>query len=206
MVENINNLGLEIISLFRNNYFDQFYIREMAKLIGKSHVSLLPHLKNLEKDKILSFKEVGKNKVYSINLENNQVREFLAISEKKETLKLLDKELFIKKLYDEFFSINLDGCLVLFGSYASLKHTKESDIDLLYLGEIKESEKKKIRDFGKTYGKEIHLISMSLKQFREQLSKQGVLIKEVIKNHIILYNHDIFINDIWRYYHGKKER
>ena len=46
MVENINNIKLDIISLFRNNYLNQFHIRLMAKLIGKSHVSLLPHLKN----------------------------------------------------------------------------------------------------------------------------------------------------------------
>jgi hypothetical protein len=62
-----------------------------------------------------------------------------------------------------------------------------------------------MKEFGKTYGKEIHLISMDLKRFREQLSKQGSLMKEVIKNHIILYNQDIFINELWRYYYGKKE-
>ena len=96
--------------------------------------------------------------------------------------------------------------MVLFGSYASSTNTKDSDIDLLYIGEIKESEKMKLKDFGKTYDKEIHLISMSPKQFKEQLFKQGTLVKEVIKNHIILYNHDIFINEVWRHYYERKER
>ncbi|MEK6909099.1 MAG: nucleotidyltransferase domain-containing protein [Nanoarchaeota archaeon] len=206
MVENINTIKLELIGLFRSNYFSQFHIREMAKLIGKSHVSLLPHLKSFEDNKILLSHIVGKSKVYSLNLDNNEVREFLSLSEKKETLELLRKELFIKKLYNEFFSLDLNGCLILFGSYASLTHTKESDIDLLYIGEIKEGEKKKIKDFGKVYSKEIHLISMNLVQFKEQLSKQGILIKETVKNHIILYNHDIFINEVWRYYYERKER
>ncbi len=206
MVESINNVKLELISLFRSNYFNQFHIREMAKLIGKSHVSLLPHLKSFEKDKILLSKNVGKSKVYSLNLENNQVREFLSLSEKKETLNLLSKEFFIKKLYDEFLSLNLNGCLILFGSYASLTNDKESDIDLFYIGELRESEKKKIKDFGKTYNKEIHLTSMNLKQFKEQLSKQGALIKEIVKNHIILYSHDIFISEVWRHYYERKER
>ena len=206
MVESINNIKLELISLFRSNYFNQLHIREMAKLIGKSHVSLLPHLKSFEKDNMLLSKNVGKSKVYSLNLENNQVREFLSLSEKKETLNLLSKEFFIKKLYDKFLSLNLNGCLILFGSYASSTNDKESDIDLFYIGELRESEKKKIKDFGKTYNKEIHLTSMNLKQFKEQLSKQGALIKEIVKNHIILYSHDIFISEVWRHYYERKER
>jgi predicted nucleotidyltransferase len=206
MVENINNIKLEIISLFRSNYFSQFHIREMAKLIGKSHVGLLPHLKAFERDKILLKKQVGKSNVYSINFDNNFVREYMILSEMKKALELLNKELFIKKIYDEFINLNLEGCLLLFGSYASRTHTKESDIDLLYIGEINDSEKKKISELGKTYGKEIHLITTSIKQFKEQLSKQSALIKEVIKNHIILNNTNIFINEIWRYYIEKKER
>jgi len=96
--------------------------------------------------------------------------------------------------------------LILFGSYASGTNSEESDVDLLYMGEINDSKKEIIKEFGKVYGKEIHLVSMTLKQFKEQLSKQNSLIKEIIKNHIILYNHDILINELWRYYYEKKER
>ena len=201
MVENTN---IEIMGLYRNNYLNQFHVRQMAKLIGKSHVGLLPHLKELEKEKILSSKEVGRSKVYSLNLNNNQAREFLSFSEKKKSMELLNKEFFIKKIYEEFIALDLNGCLILFGSYASKTHSEKSDIDLLYLGHLKESEKKKINDLGKTYNKEIHLVSMELSQFREQLLKQGALVKEIVNNHIILYNHDIFVNEVWRYYYGKK--
>ena len=204
MVENINDINLGIIALYRGDYLNQFHIREMSRLIGKSHVSLLPYLKRFEKDKILIPKQVGKSKVYSINFNNNKVREFLSFSEKKKTLELLNKEFFVSKIYDEFIN-SLDGCLILFGSYAVGDYTKESDIDLLYIGYIKEKEKKKILEFGKTYKKEIHLVSMSLKQFKEQLLKHSSLIKEVVKNHIILYNQDIFINEIWRYFYERRE-
>ena len=203
MVENINNIKIDIISLYRTDYLNQFHIREMAKLIGRSLVSLLPHLKKLESDKILLYKQIGRSKVYFINFNNNQVREFLALSEKKKTLEFLNKYIFIKKIYDDFIN-KLDGCFILFGSHASETYTKESDIDLLYLGEITEEKKREIKEFSKIYGKKMHLIYMTLREFKEQLLKQNALIKEIIKNHIILYNHDTFINEIWRYYYEKR--
>ncbi|HLC31620.1 MAG TPA: nucleotidyltransferase domain-containing protein [Candidatus Nanoarchaeia archaeon] len=206
MVDNINNTKIDIISLYRNKYLGQFHARQIARLIGKSHVGIAPHLKEFEKDKILIPEEIGKSKVYSLNLHNNKGREYLSFAEKKESLELLNKEIFIKKLYDECINIEVNGCLILFGSYASKKNTEKSDIDLLYLGDLEDSEIKKIRELGKAYDKEIHLVSMSIKQFREQLSKQGALVKETVNNHIILYNHDIFINEVWRYYNERKER
>ncbi len=203
MVRNINDIKLDIIGLYRDSYLNQFHTREMGKLIGKSHVSLLPHLKKFEKDKILAAKNIGRSRVYSLNMENNQVREFLSLSEKKRTIEFLDKEFLIKKLYNEF--INFQGCLILFGSYASETHTKESDIDLFYIGNIKKNEKSSIKEFGARYNRKVHLTNMTLKQFKEQLFKQNPLIKEIVKSHIILYNHDIFINGVWKYYHGKRE-
>src|SRR3989338_5485578 len=101
MVSNINNMSLGIIGLYRTNYLSQFHIRQMARLIGKSHVALLPHLREFEKNKILISKEVGKSKVYSLNLDNNQGREFLSSAEKKKALELLDKGVFIKKICNE---------------------------------------------------------------------------------------------------------
>ncbi len=207
MVENINinNMNLEIIGLYRSNYLGQFHIRQMARLIEKSHVGLLPHLKKLEKDKILVFREIGKSKVYSLNLKNNQVMEFLSFSEKKKALEILSEEPFIKKIYDEFISLDSAGCLVLFGSYASKTNLRESDIDLLYIGEFKEDDEKEIKNLGKAYNKEIHLVSMGSRQFREQLLKQGALVKEIIINHIVLYNQDLFISEVWRYYNEKNQ-
>ncbi len=204
MVESINNMKIDIISLYKSDYLSQFHIRQMGKLIGKSHVSLLPYLKELEKSRVLISKEVGKSKVFSLNLDNNQVRELLSVAEKKKSLELLGKEIFIKKIYEEFVKLDLNGSLVLFGSYASKTHTEESDVDLLYLGDLKESDSKKIKELGKIYKKEIHFVSMDFKQFREQLSEQGALAKEVIGNHIVLYNQDLFVNEVLRYHERKR--
>jgi len=204
MVENITNLGEGIIGLYRNDYLKILYVRKMAKLLGKSHVSLLPYLKKLEKGKILKSEISGRNKIYKLNLDNNLTKEHIIIAEKQRTLKFIEKEFFIKKIYDEILNLNLNGGMILFGSYVSGSYNKKSDIDLFYIGKIKEKEKMELKNLGKIYKKQIHLTVMNMKQFNKALENNVILIKEIIKNHLILQNPDIFINSLWRHYNGKR--
>ncbi len=205
MVENITNLEIEIIRLYKNNYLKEIYIREMAKLLEKSHVTLLPHLKNLEKRNILISKISGKNKNYKLNMGNNLSKEYISMAEKQDTISIIKKEFFIKKIYDETLNLDLNGIMALFGSYASGTYNKKSDIDLFYIGSITENQKKSIKNMGRLYKKRIHLSVMNLNQFKKSLKENIIITKEIIKNHIILQNSDTFINSLWKYYNGKRE-
>ena len=202
MVESFTCTSLEIIGLYRTNYLNKFHVREMARLIKKSHVSLLPHLKSLEEKNILQVEFSGKNKSFSLNLDNKQGRDYISIAEKNISIKFLAKHFFIKKIYDETASINPQGCLILFGSYASGTQTKESDIDVFYLGHSSQKLKDSIGQLKQLYVKNIHFTSMAFTEFRKGL--QSGFVKEVVNNHTLLYNHDMFINEIWRYYYERK--
>ena len=204
MVEKTTNIKLEVINLFRSNYLAQFHVREMAKLLKKSHVTLLLHLKALEKDKILISKSVGKNKVYSLNFENIITKNYLTLSETVETTAFLEHVFLIKKITREIFNINLSGTIILFGSYAKKTFQEDSDIDLFYLGQITEKEIKNIKQIGKTYGKIINVKKSTLKNFELGLRKKEALIIEIIKNHVILQNPGQFINALWRFYDERR--
>lgn len=200
MVDKATNIPFRIISLYRSNYLAQYHVREMAKLTKKSHVTLLPHLSALEKDKVLIAKTIGKNKVYSLNLDNILTKSHLAINELVESILFQEKVFFIKKIATETFKLNLLGSLVLFGSYAKKTFKEDSDIDIFYLGELKEAEITKIKAIGKTYGKTINLKTATIQNFEKGLRKKDALIIEIIKYHVILQNQDTFINILWRYY------
>ena len=124
------------------------------------------------------------------------------MSEKLKTLELIEKELFINKLYSEIQNMNLQGSLIIFGSYANNTQTKESDIDILYIGNLSEIQEKTVKNLEKLYNKHIHLVKMDEKTFNKSLNSE--LIQEIIKNHIILYNHDLFINKLRMFYNEKK--
>lgn len=204
MVEKTTNNKLRIINLFRSDYLAQFHVREMAKLTKKSHVTLLPHLKALEKDKILISKTVGKNKVYSLNFENIITKNYLTLSETVETTAFLEQIFLIKKITKEIFNLNLAGTIILFGSYAKRTFKEDSDIDLFYLGQITDKEIQNIKKVGKTYGKTINVKKSTLKNFELGLRKKEPLIIEIIKNHIILQNPEQFINALWRFYDERR--
>ena len=204
MVKKTTNIKTEIIDLFRSDYLIQFHVRKIAKLIKKNHVTLLPHLKTLEKDKILIAKTIGKNKMYSLNFENIITKNYLAISETVETTRFLEGVFLIKKITKEVFNLNLSGTIILFGSYAKKTFKDDSDIDVFYLGQISDKEVGEIKKIGKIYGKTINVKKSTLNNFEIGLRKKDHLILEIIKNHIVLQNPEQFINALWRFYDERR--
>lgn len=202
MVEKATNNQLRILSLFRSNYTTQFHVREIAKLTNKSHVTLLPHLQALEKDKILVPKMVGKNKLYSLNLQNIAAKQHLLLAEVVESTTYFEEVFLIKKLTSEIFKLNLSGTIILFGSYAKRTFKEDSDIDIFYIGKISDSNVQKIKDFGRTYGKKINIKNSTIENFASGLRKRDALIAEILKNHLLLHNGELFVNVLWRYYNG----
>ncbi|MBI5872146.1 nucleotidyltransferase domain-containing protein [archaeon] len=176
----------------------------MAKFITKRHNTLFPHLKALEKDKILIAKTIGKNKVYSLNFENIITKNYLSLSETVKTTASLEQVFLVKKITREIFNLNLAGTIVLFGSYAKRTFHEDSDIDLFYLGQINDKEIQNIKNIGKTYGKTINVKKATLKNFGLGLRKKAPLIIEIVKNHIILQNPEQFVNALWRYYDERR--
>ncbi len=204
MVEKTTNIKLDIINLFRSDYLAQFHVREMAKLTNKSHVTLLPHLKALEKDKILISKTIGKNKQYSLNFENIITKNYITLSETIATTSFLEQIFLIKKVTKEIFNLNLSGTIILFGSYSKKTFKDDSDIDLFYLGQITDKEIQNIKNIGKTYGKIINVKKSALENFELGLRKKDPLITEIIKNHVVLQNPEQFVNALWRFYNERR--
>src|SRR3989344_385451 len=204
MVDKTTDNKLRILSLYRQNYAAQYHVREIAKLSKKSHVTLLPHLQALEEDSILKPKTVGKNKMYSVNLQNIVAKQYLLLAEVAESTEYLKEVFVIKKMTAEIFKLNLSGAVILFGSYAKRTFKEDSDIDLLYLGKITDSDLQKIKEIGKTYGKSINIKKSTVGNFESGLRKKAPLLAEILKNHLLLQNGELFINALWRYHHEIK--
>ncbi len=186
-----------ILSLYRTDYSASMHIRAMAKLIGTSHVTLLPHLKRLEELKVLCSEKSGRNKQYHLNKDNVLTKHYLMVTEELATIAYLEKNFLMKKLSEHLASIDTTSPLVLFGSYTKGYATEESDIDVLCIGKAPEN---KIKKFEATFGKKINIKTATTDNFNAGLRTGDILIREIVKNHIILQNADPFVTLLWRYY------
>lgn len=191
---------INIIICYRNNYKASYHTRELARLLNTNHTTLLPYLHKLEKDKILKTLVVGKNKEYSLNFDNINSKEYISLAEKNIAIEYLKKNFLIKKIYEQITILNLSNSLILFGSYVKGYATKESDIDIFCLGQVTDNQVENIKKIGKTYGKTINIKKASISNFENALKSGDTLTKEIIKDHIILINSDLFVNLLWWFY------
>ena len=190
MYQNRNN-ELEIISLYKGDYKARFYLRQISKLSKLPLKTTQNVLSNLEKDKILISKTEGKNKYFSLNLDNIKTKSYLLQAEIYKT----DLYLETYKEFKTFLkSLNTNIPIIIFGSFARFKANKDSDLDLMIV-----SEKEQKFPFHLLQHK-IHQINSSENSFIKAIDSKETLIKEIEENHIILNNHSFYVNIMWNYY------
>lgn len=209
MVMNISNIKpheISIISLYCDDYKKGIHIREIARQLGKNHRTVILALQELEKKAVMRAKTEGRNKIYTLNLDNFVTREYIRSAEIAKTITLLEKHFLLKKFAQEILSDAGSVPLVLFGSYAKGTETKESDIDLLVFTDhyqYKADFEKRIQDFSKRYKKRIQVQKGNRDDFEKGLWARDPLILEIVQNHVVLNNYSHFIGMLWMFAHER---
>jgi predicted nucleotidyltransferase len=147
--------------------------RALAKELGTSLTRIQGILNELSRSSIVDYKEIGRNHVYFIK-KNLIAQTCIFNSEKYKLAKLISRYPFLNPLLSDIIEKSKAKLIILFGSYANETFNKESDIDI-YIETTDEHvrrEAEKIND----------LASIKIGKF----NKDEILIKEIIKNHVIL--------------------
>ena len=185
------NKELDIITLYSGNYHAEFYLRQIAKLAKLPLKTCQNALAGLEKERVLKGKIEGKNKYFSLNLDNIRTKSYLLKAEIQKTDNFLEK-------YPEFKtflkSVNTSALIIVFGSFAKLKADKKSDLDLFIVSEKEQRLPSHLLPY------EIHQNSLTEESFKKALAEKETLIKEIEENHIILNNSSSYVNIVWEQY------
>ena len=170
MVHNKNSLELEIIlDLLRN----KAHLREIARNLKESHSTVLRKINELLKENILNYKKEGKNKIFFIK-NNLKAKNYIYSAEIHKLNELLKNYPELSVIFEDVKKNFKKGMIILFGSYAKGIPKKDSDIDI-YLETKDNKVKNKIKE-----------INSKLNVKIGEFDTKSLLIKEIIKNHIVI--------------------
>jgi predicted nucleotidyltransferase len=183
MLLNIELLIVEELLKSFNTKLTGSYISKKNNLNQKT---VSNHLTELENMHILKSETQGRNKLYGLNLDNEHlVKEFVLAIEHLKSLNFYKKNLLVKEVLGKIFHY-VKGIVIIFGSYAKGIQKKSSDLDIMIIGKCDED---KVELVAETYNLEI-----SLKIYPK--FEKDLLMKEVVKNHIIIKNGELFVGEI----------
>jgi len=187
---NITENGLQIISLFTNGFDREYYIREVEKLLKISPRTAQLILEDLENKGIIESKVKGKIKSYKLKI-NELSKKYLTFVEQYKSIAFMEKNLLTKEVIEKI-SPFINGIGIIFVSYVKSISDKESDLDIFIAGNYKKEEIKKV---SRNLGIEISVKCYPLKTF-EKNANQDIFLKEILKNHLIFKNVELFIQKV----------
>lgn len=159
----------KVLEVFFNDPVKDFQLREISRMIGLSHKSVLSYLNKLLGLGLVKLNTKTLYKSYNANTENPL---FLRYKKTVNQMKVYESGL-VDYLYEKL----MPNVIILFGSYSKGTDTKTSDIDLFL--EAKE-EKVNVLEFEKSLGRKIHLV------FEKNIRDLSKELKNNIANGIVL--------------------
>ena len=121
----------------------------------------------------MDFKKEGRNKVFFLR-KNLQAKNYVFNAERYRLIKLLKKYPDLGIIIDEVIKKISEDIVILFGSYAKFTARPDSDIDIFV-----ETRSRKVKE-------DLESVHSKIKVKIGDFDLESQLIKEIIKNHIIL--------------------
>lgn len=174
---------LKIVNFLGKHWRNVFTMHELSKLLNIPYATFYRTIEKM--DDLLVINIIGNSKTIKLNTNNNVLHSYLTISSEEEKKEYLKKQSMIKVINE---SINTDGVVLIFGSYAKEKETEKSDLDIMIIN------KKGDRSisFSKQellFNIEINPVFFTEKEFKLMLeSKEENVGKQALEGHIILNN------------------
>ena len=166
---------------------------EFERQFKRPHQTVKAHLQGFVDARILTLEKRGRFSAYSLNLKNPLLREYLTMCEKERLLSFLGRRPEFKRLYETLSPHFRASRLLVFGSAATTEDYR--DIDLLVISKDR-AIRTAIDHFAKTYQIDIHVVQT------DEAHLTHSFIAELRKSHVILNQHDYFIEVMYAHEPG----
>lgn len=155
------------------------HVRGIAKKLNESHSTVSRKLNSLKKENVIDSRIEGKNKIFYLK-DNLVSTTYIQQAELYKLTKLLRNNHELAVIFEEILEKTNEELIVLFGSYAKGLAKKDSDIDI-YINTKNRTVKKSVEEINSKINVKIGTFDI-----------KSPLIKEIIKNHVILRGIEVF--------------
>lgn len=194
--------AIPVLKVFKSSLHKSLRLADMEKRIGLSHQSVFRKMKILKDNEIL----LKEGNYYRPNLENSlvlKILELISAGERDDFFKKYPKLKEPVSQIIDFASNNKEILyIMLFGSYATGKASKTSDIDIFVV--MKDDEIRKRLDslfsqieggyFLKKYG--FAPVYAAQKDVKEMVNERKKFIQAIIEEGIIIYGEENYFKDM----------
>jgi len=174
-----SRVRVEVLSVFLMNPERELYVREVERLTGEDYKNVSMELRNLEEIGLLSNRNEGNLKYFSLNKEFVIYEELKSIFMKtKGAVGILREAVSTKREIDYAF---------IYGSFATGKERAESDIDVMVIGGISlEGVLTIIRGPEEKLFREINISLYDLQEIRKRVKDRDPFIMKVLEGSKIM--------------------
>lgn len=168
----------KIILLFIYNRKKEYFLNEIARIVGTSAGTAQRELNKLLKEDIIHMSKKGNMNMYFINASYSLLSEIESIIKKT-----IGVEMELRGKLDKVAGLSF---ALLFGSFVKGGFKSDSDIDLMIIGNADENKiYHVVQDVESMVGREINFHISSEKEFAQN-SKNRTFYKEMIGHHIMI--------------------
>ncbi len=161
---------------------EKLHLADISREINQPHPTVRQWLNYFEEKGVLNKEKKGRLTLYSLNLGNPNIFDYLVIAEKNKLIKKNEKWPVLAELVSYINNLNINAAI--FGSAAD-SFNSANDIDILVVGKF---DVKELKKFSKKLNKELHIINVN--SF-EKISNS--LRIEVIKKHLLIKGSENFV-------------
>jgi predicted nucleotidyltransferase len=192
----------KLFRYFGANLEESRTIRQISIDLGIPYMTLNRLMKDMEKRGLVTTKKVGKSIACSLNKGNEITKQHMIIASESAKSDLAGKKPIIRRICEAIEERKSgEFSAVLFGSYAAGNEQKHSDIDIAFISNKKSAIKNienELKSIEQIHGIEINTMIFTEKQFIGMLAaKEENVGKQILKNHVILHNSEMFWNIIY---------
>ena len=189
-MKDITNNEMRFVLVIFKNPEKEYNTSNIAEILGISPMGALKIARSLEKENIVKSREIGKARVYQLNLQDAYVRQYLKFLLKREAEQ---SPAYIKMWVNELRKIKNADAAVLFGSILRSKEARDIDVLLITSQKRFSKLKKEVESINLINIKKLHPLYQSEKDIKTNINNGDKALLNAIKG-IVIFGEDKLID------------